>query len=248
MKMNTYILEALEEEAASSVIDQIHLGLGYTAVTLSDGRCGLCSTWIEKKGSCTLFKEPEEFEGMPAQLLLQKISSEDTVTRTAVIALVNALNYRRAAALKDDEGELFTDLGLHAGSMVAMVGYFAPIVRQLSGIGVSVRAYDIGKEVGSQDEFYQWAREEADALILTATSVISNSTEEVFEHLNGKRLPTVIMGPSAIMIPEIYRDLPITICAGTVPTDIPGTLKAIRNGKGTPVLHRYARKVYCRIE
>jgi hypothetical protein len=32
--------------------------------------------------------------------------------------------------------------------------------------------------------------------------------------------------------------------AGTVPVDKEMTLKAIRHGMGTPVLHRYSRKVF----
>ncbi len=247
MEINRKILTVLQEEAEHSVIDQIHLGLGYTAVTLKDGRCGLCSTWIEKKNTCTVFKETEDYEGGSALPLLQKIISEDTITRTVVIALVNALNYRKATAYADDTGTLFPDLKLSTGKQVAMIGYFAPIAKQLNTMGVAVTAYDIGKGVGSEHEFYAWAKEEADAMILTATSVINNSTEHVCEQIGYKDIPTVIMGPSTIMIPSIYEHLPITLCAGTVPTDIPGTLKAIRNGKGTPVLHRYARKVYCHI-
>ncbi len=247
MELNRRILESLRDEAERSIIDEIHLGLGYTAVTLSDGRCGLCGTWIEDKKSCTLFNEPEEFEGGSALVLLKKIFSDDTITRSVVIALANALNYSFAAACRDDNGSLFSDLGLREGKQVAMIGYFGPVVNQLNAAGITVRAYDIGKGVGVEDEFYSWARTEADAMILTATSVINNSTEYVVDKMHAKRIPTVIMGPSTIMIPSIYEHLPITVCAGTVPTDLQGTLKAIRNGKGTPVLHKYARKVYLKL-
>jgi uncharacterized protein (DUF4213/DUF364 family) len=61
--------------------------------------------------------------------------------------------------------------------------------------------------------------------------------------MEGKTLPTVLLGPSTIMRPEIYKGLPLSMLGGTVPVDIPNTLKAIRNGRGTPVLHKYARTV-----
>lgn len=246
MDLNAKLYHRVQSEAADAVISQLYLGLGYSAVTLEDGRCGLCSTWIDGKESCTLFKEPFEVEGSRAEVLLEKISSHDTITRTAVIALINALNYRYAASCEDDRGTLFDDLGLISGSSCAMVGYFGPVVTQLESAGIAVRAYDIGKGVGEKDSFYQWARQEADAVIVTATSMINNSMEDIFDQLKGRGLPAAVMGPSTIMIPEIYSEFPVKVLAGTVPTDIAGVLRAVRNGKGTPVIHRYSRKVYLR--
>ncbi|MGM0431410.1 MAG: Rossmann-like domain-containing protein [Spirochaetota bacterium] len=246
MDLNTKLYKHMQSEASHAVISQLHLGLGYSALTLEDGRCGLCSTWIDGKASCTLFKESFEVEGSRADVLLEKLSSQNTITRTAVIALINALNYRYAEACEDDPGTLFDDLGLISGSSCAMVGYFGPVVKQLESAGITVHAYDIGKGVGSKDEFYQWVRQDADAMIVTATSLINNSMEDVFEQLKGRALPAVVMGPSTIMIPEIYSDFPVKVLAGTVPVDVEGVLRAVRNGKGTPVIHRYSRKVYHR--
>lgn len=244
MQINSYIRDIFTEEAERSIIDEIHLGLGYSAVTLTDGRCGLCSTWIDRKETCTVFKGVMDFEKGRASVLLDLIDEDDMIARTVVIALVNALNAGRAAGSASDTGSLFDDLRLQEGKHLAMIGYFAPVVKKLSDRGVTVHAYDIGKAVGDADEFYRWASAHADAVILSATSVINNSTEEVFERLGFREVPTVIMGPSTIMCPEIYRDLPIGICAGVSVVDREGVLKAIRNGKGTPMLLKHSRKVY----
>jgi uncharacterized protein (DUF4213/DUF364 family) len=243
MVLDQQILTFFQDEAEKSVVDEIHLGLGYTAVTLTDGRCGLCCTLMGNSNSCMVNKNPGEFEKQNALLLLQEIQSEKPLDRTMAIALVNALNATYAANCSDDPKTLEEDLHLAKGSKVAMVGYFDPIVRLLAKDGIEVVAYDIGKKIGSEKEFYCWAKSHADALILTATSLITNSTESVFEHLEGKKIPTVLLGPSTIMRPEIYQGLPVTMLGGTVPVDIPNTLKAIRNGRGTPILHKYARTV-----
>ena len=244
MRLNERIYIRFTEEASSSMIEEIHLGLGYSVVTLSDGRCGLCHTWIDSKDSCTLFKEQADFEGGSALELLQMIHSENRITRSAVIALVNALNQGQAASFPDDTGTLFKDLGLTAGSRLAMVGYFAPVIRRLKEACIEVKAYDIGKGVGDPDEFYGWARDKADAMILTATSVINDSIEGVFSSMGYKEIPTAVMGPSTIMAPELYAHLPVTVLAGTLPLDTAGVLKAIRNGKGTPELLKFSKKVY----
>jgi hypothetical protein len=124
-----------------------------------------------------------------------------------------------------------------------MIGYFAPIVSYLGEHGITVRAYDIGKEVGSKDDFYTWAETESDALILTATSLINSSLEEVLSHFGGNRIPTVLMGPSTIMAKELYRDLPIDLLAGSTVSNRDGVIKSIRNGRGTPYLHKDCKKV-----
>jgi uncharacterized protein (DUF4213/DUF364 family) len=243
MNLNHEILSFFQKEAEQSTVDEIYLGLGYSAVTLSDGRCGLCCTFSGDSTKCTVNKNREDYEKQKASLLLENIQSENLLDRTMAIALVNALNANFASTCPDDPKTLEEDLQLKEGSKVAMVGYFEPIVRQLAKNHIEVVAYDIGKKIGSEKEFYCWAKSHAEALILTATSVITNSTESVFEHMEGKTLPTVLLGPSTIMRPEIYKGLPLSMLGGTVPVDIPNTLKAIRNGRGTPVLHKYARTV-----
>ncbi|WP_320130224.1 Rossmann-like domain-containing protein [uncultured Sphaerochaeta sp.] len=244
MLLDNRIFTCFQQEAKESTIDEIYLGLGYSAVTLTDGRCGLCYTLLDENTSCTVNKNPQDFEKQSALPLLEKIFSTASLDRTMAIALANALNATFATSLSDAPLDLKQALHLAQGSKVAMVGYFEPIARNLANEGIEVIAYDINKEIGKEKEFYDWARTNAEALILTATSVITGSTEQVFESLGKKNIPMMLMGPSTIMRPMLYKDLGITVCAGTVPTDIPNTLKAIRNGRGTPVLHRYAKKIH----
>lgn len=243
MLLNDKILKQFKTSSALETIEEIHMGLGYTAVTLSNGNCGLCYTPKEKSGTCTVFKDPVEYEGSPAIILLEKIQSDDPMTRCLAIALANALNHSYAMSLSNDDGDIFGDLHLRKGSKVAMIGYFGPIIVQLEKKGVEVRSYDIGKEIGEEKSFYSWAKSEADGLILTATSLITNSTEAIFEKLGTTKTPSILMGPSTIASPNLYDHLGITYCAATVATDVPGILKDIRNGRGTPYLHRHSRKV-----
>ncbi len=243
MLLNDKILEHFKTSSAMETIEEVHLGLGYSAVTLSNGNCGLCYTPKEKSGSCTVFKDPMEFEGNPAIILLERIHDDNPFVRCLAIALANALNHSYAMSLPNDDGDIMADLGLQKGSKVAMIGYFGPIITQLEKQGVKVRSYDIGKEIGEEKSFYSWARNEADGLILTATSLISNSTEQIFEKLGTTALPSILMGPSTIAAPALYDHLGIGYCAATVATDVPGILKDIRNGRGTPYLHRHSKKV-----
>ena len=246
MNHDNTLISVFSETARAATVSFISIGLGYTAVGLDNGNVGLCHTMRDNSDSCTVFREPSDFEGAPALALLERIRSSDPITRSVVIALVNALNHGYASACPDDADTLAADLALGRGSKLAMVGYFAPVVSKLTALGVEVRAYDTGKGVGDKDGFYAWARTEARALILTATSVIDRSIDDVFDRLRGADVPCVLMGPSTIMRPEAFQGYPVHFLAGTVAMDNEGIFKAIRNGKGTPELLKHGRKVYIR--
>jgi uncharacterized protein (DUF4213/DUF364 family) len=243
MHIDQRILEVFGPLAQQATIDELHLGLGYSAVTLTDGRCGLCCTLSNHTAHCNVFKEPD-YEGRQATVLLERILSPDTLGRVAAIALTNALNQPVAMTYPEDNGDdLEADLALSPGMSVAMLGNFAPVVAHLRQAGITVNVLDIGKREGNEDDFYSWARSGADVVILSATSVVMGNTERTFELLGYKKVPTVVLGPSAILCKEIYSHLPVTMVAGTVPLDTKAILKAIRNGRGTPHLHKHAKKV-----
>jgi hypothetical protein len=46
------------------------------------------------------------------------------------------------------------------------------------------------------------------------------------------------------MVAEAFLHLPVHALAGTVPVDKDSVLRAIRHGVGTPIIHRFSRKVY----
>ena len=247
MLLNENIFAHFQKEAENAVVDQIQFGLGYTAVTLTNGNCGLCYTPKEASGNCTVFKDPQEYEGNSAVLLLEKIMGDDALSRCLAIAVANALNQPYAITVKEDTEDISETLHLHAGNQVAMIGYFAPIVTQLEKKGIAVRAYDVGKHVGSEEAFYTWAKTSADALILTATSLITNSTETVSDKLGYKEIPSVLMGMSTIVAPGLYDHLGITFCAGAVPREVLPIIKAIRNGRGTPYIHKHTKKILLQV-
>ncbi len=92
MLLNQRLYDLFKKRARKVDIDILCLGLGYTAVTLSDGGIGLAYTHFEDKKSCMLLNRHIDYEGQPAEQLLQKIKSDNPVERSMALALVNALN------------------------------------------------------------------------------------------------------------------------------------------------------------
>ena len=100
--------------------------------------------------------------------------------------------------------------------------------------------------MGQKEDFYTKLSSLADVLILTSTSILNNTTEEILQHASHK-VKTIMLGPSTPMVAAAFEHLPVHILAGTVPLDKDNTLKAIRHGMGTPVLHKYSHKAFLQL-
>ena len=242
------LIKIVSSKAVEETIDTINIGLGYTAVVLKNHQCGLCCTLSNSSSSCTVYHQNNDFEGQTADKLLYTLKDEkDTVSRAVIIAMINALNQDETAKMETDSSSIINTMHLKAGNTVAMIGFFAPLVHQMEKAGIKVKAYDIGKKTGNEKDFYNFELPSSDGLILTATSFINCTFSSVMDRLSNYKKPVILMGPSTIMIPELYRDTPVSFLAGTDVNNVIGVLKSVRNGKGTPDLHKSSRKIALRI-
>ena len=233
------------DTARNTYVDLLCLGLGYTAVVTSDGGIGMAYTYYEDKKSCMALNETPEYEGRPAAALLEKIKGEQPLERSMALALVNALNHENALKLPQDKDNsiLFKEFRLEPGTNVAMVGYFGPLVKRLEKDKVPLEILDVSRGLGKRNDFYTKLNSWADVLLLTSTSILNNTTEEILSHLH-ENVKTALLGPSTPMVARAFAHLPVHMLAGTVPLERDNIIKAVRHGMGTPVLHRFSRKSY----
>ena len=248
MKLNTSLYDLFLDQAQKVRVEILSLGLGYTAVTTSNGGVGLSYTYFGDKESCMVLNKHIDYEGRSADQLLEKIKSDNTVERSMALALINALNYSDALNLPvDDDNKIMSEkFKIGKDRKVAMVGFFGPLVRHFEKMEVSLEIFDISRGLGQKKKFYNLLKNWAQVLLLTSTSVLNNSTEEILANV-GDNAKTVMLGPSTPMAAQAFEHLPVHMLAGTVPLEKEKTLKAIRHGMGTPVLHKYSRKVFLEI-
>ncbi|MGD9055842.1 MAG: DUF364 domain-containing protein [Desulfobacterales bacterium] len=245
MILNDQLFNYFIDKAQKIQVDLLCLGLGYTTVVTTDGGIGMAYTYFEDKKSCMALNEAIDFEGRPAAALLENIKSEHPLERSMALALVNALNYKNALNLPEDKDNaiLFKEFRLEPETNVAMVGYFGPLVKRLKEKKVPLEILDISRGLGDRKDFYTKLNNWADVLLLTSTSILNNTTEEILSHLHEKA-KTALLGPSTPMVAEPFAHMPVHMMAGTVPLDKDNIIKAVRHGMGTPVLHRFSRKSY----
>ena len=245
MKLNKKLYDVFLEQAKNTDVEILSLGLGYTAVTTSDGGIGLSYTYFGDKESCMMLNKHIDYEGQSAALLLEKIKSEHPVERSMALALINALNFKNAFGLPQDDDNkiMFAQFKIKKGCRLAMVGYFPPFVKKFEEMEVALEILDSSRGLGRKKDFYTKLQNWAQVLLITSTSILNNSTEEILANA-GKDLKTIMLGPSTPMVADLFEFLPVHMLAGTVPVDRDNTLKAIRHGMGTPVLHKHSRKVF----
>jgi hypothetical protein len=245
MELNRKLLECVSTAAKRVNIDQVTIGLGYTAVTISDGGIGIAATGVARGGCCAGNFNIVDFEGRPATDLLQLIMAPAPMARTMALALINALNHRQALAMPEDPGNalLLDHFGIRSGARVAMVGYFPPLVRLFEKESVPLSVIDDAKGLGDKKTFYDQLDGWADVLLITATSIINDSTETILSHA-GPDLKTVLLGPSTPMIPKAFAHLPVDMLAGSAITEPQRALKIVRHSGGTRALKPVTRKVY----
>jgi uncharacterized protein (DUF4213/DUF364 family) len=264
------------EEASNKRIESVTAGLKYTAVTVEGGGMGVAYTWTDTvagtpaadpagnengatdqarntrpagtAGACcpkagTIY---ENFEGRPAQDLLERLTGEEPLHISMALALVNALNAEKAARFDEDRGKnpaLFEALGAGRGSRVAMVGYFRPIEKLLTDMGADVYIHDRAHGIGSGEELSDRLTRWADSLILTSTTIIGGAFDEILGRCP-ENLPAALLGPSTPMVPELFSGGSIRYIGGTVPEDTEAALRVIRQGGGTRDFQKYGKKVY----
>ena len=117
------------------------------------------------------------------------------------------------------------------------------LVDLLKQKNASVEVLDRSRNMGQKEDFYAKLNNWADVLILTSTSILNNTTEEILQNV-GQKVKTIMLGPSTPMVAEAFHHLPVHMLAGTVPIDKEKVLKAIRHGMGTPVLQKFSRKAF----
>jgi len=245
MELNSKLYDLFAEKGKEVKVELLSLGLGYTAVTTSDGRIGISYTFFDHKTSCSLIRDYYNYEGKPALELLEKIKSADPVERSMGLALINALNYEESLLLPEDRKNkvLFEKFNILKGARVAMVGYFGPLVKILEEKKVSLEILDAFRCLGRKEPFYEKLNNWADVLLLTSTSILNNTTEEILKNV-GENVKTAMLGPSTPMIKEAFGHLPVNMLGGTVPIEKEKVLQAVRHGIGTRFIHKYSKKAY----
>ena len=238
------LYERLESAAKARRIADLRIGLSYVVVRLDNGSAGLAAVLPESSvRGCTVLKEAGTYtEASAVDTVKYLVNGNDALHRAIGLATANALVLPGKGDNEDREATTY--LNLQPGKNVAMVGLFSPLVERIRSTGATLTIVEKNPErlelLSPEDK--QKALQACDVAIITATTLLNNTFEETVGLL-GKPRSVVLMGPSTPLVPEIFRDTPVTHLGGAVVTDAAKVLQIISEGGGTPALRSYLRFV-----
>lgn len=238
------IAERLSESAGNLQVDEVRVGLGYVGVMLEGGGMGVAAVLRnELRPGCSTIGKAGTLAGSNASDVLALLTTGGNPLEKALgLATANALLSTDAGGAEQDSIAL---MHLSAEDRVAMVGYFGPLVQRIRETGATLRI--IEKDSQRTEEIL--SRTERDTIlgecsvaIITATSILNNTMEEILNALKGTRHVT-ILGPSTPLCEEAFAGTPVTHLGGSAIRDPRKVMQIISEGGGTPHMRPYLRFV-----
>jgi uncharacterized protein len=233
--------------AADHFAADIRVGLGYTAVALEDGRCGLAYTLHEKEyESCTVIAEAGTLAGRKASELASWIRQEDETACAIGLATINALiDIPHEAA----ELDILDQLPVNSEDTVGMIGYFGPLVSPIQKTAHTLHIFerkpipDLGvlPDTAAVDLL-----PECQVVVLSATTLLNRTIDGLLD-LCGMAREIAILGPSTPFLPGPFIQRGVTILSGVQVLDSTKALRVVSEAGGTRSFGSAIRKLTLRL-
>ncbi|MEA3495065.1 MAG: DUF364 domain-containing protein [Bacteroidota bacterium] len=209
-------------------IESISSGLKYTAVLLKNGNIGVCANLGHK-----ISAKKDDYLSQD----LKKFSH-----RIVINAYFNALlNY---SFNSKSDVDIFQVINFKKYNQIVMLGFIEPIAEKFNELKIPINIFDFQKEdknlipISEQKKLLK----EADAVILTSTSIFNNSFLDSINATKDK-CDIFMIGPSSIMTPELleYKNIEM-IFGSTFEKSDDRVLKLIRENEGTRKFLKFGNK------
>ncbi len=237
------ICHFLSEQQASERVEEVRIGLSYTAVKFEGGRTGLAAVSVEGSSpGCGFLKKAGSLKGCHSDELLRLlVDGKSFLERALGLATANALIKTDPPYDQSDAIDL---MKLDSKDRVAMVGFFPPLPKKIEDRGARLtiierdprKAAPLGKK--EQTEIMRTCS----VAIITATTILNGTIEGVLNDL-GKARHSALLGPSTPLIPEVFRDTPVNHLGGALVSDSAEVMRIISEGGGTPAMRPYLKFV-----
>jgi len=237
------IIKTLQDWDTQERVEEVRLGLGYTAVQLESGHTGLAFTSRQDlPGGCSVFHGLRPLAGRPVDTLLSFLNSDEKIEATVGLAAANALTNHQINGAQ--EGDILKVLNIHSGDEVGMVGYFAPMVPELKKRVKHLTIFEKWEQPGEilpEEAAFEWLPKCQIALI-TSTTILNNTIDPLLKAAASCR-EVVLLGTSTPLLKEAFKDTPVTMLSGIEIIDPKGILQIVSEGGGTRDFKNFVRKM-----
>lgn len=240
------IVDQMLPSAVGHAATDIRIGLGYTAVLLADGNCGLAYTLHENEyESCCVIPEAGKLTGRKISELISWMKLSDTTACAVGLAAVNAILPPPVTAVESDILDL---LPVHSDDSVGMIGFFGPLVNPLKERVKALHIFERRPDPESEilpESAAQDILPKCQVAVISATTILNHTIDGLLDLCKTAR-EIVILGPSTPFLPEVFNRRGVTILSGLQVVDPDQTLRIVSEGGGTRQFRRAVRKLTLR--
>jgi len=238
------ILESVEKSLKRRMVEEVAIGLGYTAVKLDDGSCGLATTLRDEiVGCCSLIDRAGELAGCQAYPLGELILSTDALESAVGLATVNACINKD---IKSNVASPIEALGIGKDDVVGMIGYFEPLIEPIQQRCNKLYAFErkpSDKEFVHPDWSANVPLPQCNIVIISGTTLINKTIDHLLHLCQGT---IAILGPSTPMSP-IFKKHGVSFAFGSIVRDASKVLKIVSQAGGSLSFGTAAEKVNLRL-
>ncbi|MBD3308121.1 hypothetical protein GF339_16880 [candidate division KSB3 bacterium] len=251
MKKTTTTSEALIEATLATNpqehLTDVRIGLGYTAIQLSSGHCGLACLLRHKldQDTCSLLDHAGTLTGMKASHAVPLLRTPNVVTASVGLATINALAAKHLPPPPSDDPPLSDLLHLTPDDRIAMIGHIEPIIQHIKPRVTHLWVFDEAKThmpgiipLHRQPELLP----QCTVAILSATSILNHTIDALFAMTTQAR-EICLMGPSTPLIPAVFQPRGVTLLAGRQITNASKLLQVVSEAGGTRRFKKITKKV-----
>ncbi len=235
------LLEDAQKRLEGRAVVDVRIGLGYTAVRLDDGGCGLAGTITEGADwSCSLLDDAGDLLEQSAKDLAAEALSTHPVRASVGLATINAVLNRHG-----DEGPGPLKVLPVDGARVAMVGLFRPLVPELKRRAAELHIFE--RQPVSPETLPDWAAErilpECDVAIITSLTLVNKTLDHLLDLAQCK---VALLGPTTPQS-TVFAAYGVGHLFGRVVRDTDRILEVVSQAGGTQRFGAAAPKTYQKI-
>jgi uncharacterized protein (DUF4213/DUF364 family) len=247
---------------APLAVEDVRMGVFYTAVKLSSGHVGVAFTPRGLTDSVCCPQSAAEaplagsLNGSSAWSLAEYALSRAALRRAVGVATLNAFSALALASREIPEAVILPGVdALDAAKVqpqdrVALVGAFVPFIKKLRHYAAALWVIDKHPEALRPDERYLWRPPQdapevfskASVLIMTGSTLVEGGTDELLQCAPSP-CRVVMAGPTASPWPPTFFAHGVDVLAGIRVTDGPGLLETVSQGGSGYFFGRCAEKI-----
>jgi hypothetical protein len=232
----------MDHTAGRLIVEEVRIGLGYIAVLLEGERLGLAALLLaDLPIDCTAVWEAGSLTGKKASHLLNLFSvGQNPLQKALGLATANAI---LSVSQPTDNQDAIGLMKLTPADHVVMVGLFPPLVSKIQNAGAALTVIERNpaRLAPMPQDAQQEALKECTVAIITATTLLNDTFENVINELTGLTNPrhVALLGPSTPLFPEAFADTPVNHLGGAIARDRQKILRLVSEGGGTPAMRPY---------